>query len=166
MNNIIHSAAGLKITEGLSELTEIPALKQMKKNKEDYVELALSVFEMIKVVKDERLGYETSIAILVKNSKIQYSIQYKGTRMLLYFENGRMAHAVLRGVENLPYGKPYGCTLFQSCLKCCGIGTSSLQEFPELTALSAAISRTVVHVVSHITPFKVYESDTGGFVIS
>ncbi|KAF8976580.1 hypothetical protein BDQ17DRAFT_1441049 [Cyathus striatus] len=65
MNNIIHSAAGLKITEGLSELTEIPALKvvsgalagfvelQMKKNKEDYVELALSVFEMIKVVKDE-----------------------------------------------------------------------------------------------------------------
>ncbi|KAF8986694.1 hypothetical protein BDQ17DRAFT_1436119 [Cyathus striatus] len=74
MNNIIHSAARLKITEGLSELTEIPALKivsgalarfveqldQMKKNKEDYMELALSVFETIKAAKDEVIRFQES----------------------------------------------------------------------------------------------------------
>ncbi|KAF8986690.1 hypothetical protein BDQ17DRAFT_1436115 [Cyathus striatus] len=61
MNNIIHFAAGLKITEGLSELTEIPALKSFLEHwLEDYMELALSVFETIKAAKDEVIRFQES----------------------------------------------------------------------------------------------------------
>ncbi|KAF8980330.1 hypothetical protein BDQ17DRAFT_1439004 [Cyathus striatus] len=77
-NIISHSSAALKIMEGLLDLAGIPALKvvsgalarflelvdQMRKNKDDYIEFSLSVFETIKAAKDELIRFQESLTDL------------------------------------------------------------------------------------------------------
>ncbi|KAF8979715.1 hypothetical protein BDQ17DRAFT_976094 [Cyathus striatus] len=81
---ISQSAAALKITEGLSELAGIPALKvvtgalarflelvdQMRKNKDDYIEFALSIYETIKGAKDELIRFQESLTDLENFVKV------------------------------------------------------------------------------------------------